>query len=92
MSVTLTNEEAQQVCVTEETLPATRDKNGHLVKYPGRIVYVHDNWRLVYLGTVDGKHKFFAEEVTRINLGGLSFKDAKAAMVDLINYNKQHQL
>jgi len=39
-----------------------------------------------------GNINFFAEEVTRINLGGLSFKDAKAAMVDLINYNKQHQL
>jgi len=78
--------------VPEHTLPATRDKNGHLVQYPGRIVYVHDDWRLVYIGTLDGRHEFFAEQTNRITLGSLSFAAAKAALVDLIQYNKEHPL
>jgi hypothetical protein len=78
--------------VPEHTLPTLRDKYGHMVQYPGRIVYVHDNWRLVYFGTLDGKHEFFAEEASRTNLGALSFQAARAAMLDLIRYNKEHPL
>ena len=71
-------------------LPTCRDKHGHLVQYPGQIVYVHDNWRLVYVGTLDGRHEFFAEEVSRTKLGPLSFYAAKAALIDLVRYNRDH--
>ena len=84
--------QAQEVRVPENTLPATRDKFGHMVQYPGRIVYVHDNWRLIYIGTVDGRHEFFAEEFNRIKLGSLSFNEAKAAMIELIQYNEKYPL
>ena len=73
--------------VSEGSLPTCRDKDGHLVQYPGRIVYVHGNWRLVYVGTLDGRHEFFAEEVRRVNLGALSYEAAKAALIDLAHYN-----
>lgn len=81
------------VKVPEHSLPTPRDEYGHMVQYPGRIVYTHGKrWRLVYVGTLDGRHEFFAEEATRINLGGLSFEAAKAALIDLIRYNKEHPL
>lgn len=73
-----------------EACMTCRDKHGHWVQYPGRIVYVHDNWRLVYVGTIDGRHEFFAEEVSRTNLGALSFDAAKAALIDLVDYNRAH--
>ncbi len=93
--MTTLREAAQQALeakVSEHSLPTLRDKHGHMVQYPGRIVYVHDKWRLVYIGTIDGRHEFFAEEVARINLGSLSFDAAKAAMLDLIRYNKERPL
>jgi hypothetical protein len=85
-------EAMKQARVPAHSLPALRDKEGHLVKYPGRIAYVHDNWRLVYIGTLDGRHEFYAEEATRIKLGPISFAAAKAAMLDLIRYNEEHPL
>ncbi len=66
-----------------EPLPATRDKQGHLVQYHGRIAYVHDYWRLVYIGTIDGKHEFFAEKSYRQNLGDISFAEAKKQLIEL---------
>lgn len=78
------------VIVRPETLPTCRDKQGHLVQYPGRIVYVHDDWRLVYHGTLDGRHDFFAEQATRTNLGGVSFAAAKAALIDLAEYERDN--
>lgn len=66
-----------------EPLPATRDKQGHLVQYPGRIAYVHDDWRLVYIGTIDGRHEFFAEKSHRQNLGDISFAEAKKQLIEL---------
>ena len=77
--------------VLENDLPPPRDKNGHLIQYPGRICYVHDNWRLVYISTPDGRHEFFAEETSRTKLGHLSLSAAKAAMIDLIR-NKVHPI
>lgn len=62
-------------------LPVARDKNGHLTQYPGRIVYVHDDWRLVYIGTVDGRHEFFAEHASRVNLGQISLAEAKQRLI-----------
>lgn len=85
-------EQTLEAHVPENTLPVLRDKHGHMSKYPGRIVYTHDAWRLVYMGTIDGKHEFFAEQATRVRLGALSFAKAKAAMIDLIQYNKEHPL
>jgi hypothetical protein len=82
--------DAHRARVPEHALPTLRDKHGHMAQYPGRIVYMHDNWRLVYLGTVDGRHEFFAEQSTRVNLGSLSFDAAKAAMLDLIRYEKEN--
>jgi hypothetical protein len=77
-------QQALEARVPEHTLPPLRDKHGHMAQYPGRIVYVHDKWRLVYMGTIDGGHEFVAEEVSRTNLGSLSFDAAKAAMLALI--------
>jgi hypothetical protein len=68
----------------EATIPACRNQYGHLTKYPGRICYTQANWRLVYVGTIDGRHEFFAEHSSRINLGSVSFQAAKQAMVDII--------
>ena len=76
--------------VSPDSLPTCRDKNGHCVQYPGQIVYVHDSWRLVYVGTLDGRHEFFAEEVSRTKLGALSFNAAKSALIDLARYNRDH--
>ena len=64
-------------------LPATRDKNGHLVQYPGRIAYVHDDWRLIYIATIDGRHEFFAEKSYRQKLGTISFAEAKKQLIEL---------
>lgn len=71
------------ITVRGSALPACRDKHGHLTQYPGQIVYVHDDWRLVYIGTLEGRHEFFAEQATRTNLGGVSLAAAKKAMLEL---------
>lgn len=71
-------------------LPTCRNKQGHWVQYPGRIVYVHDNWRLVYVGALDGKHEFFAETVSCSPLGAVSFDAAKAALIDLARYERDN--
>jgi hypothetical protein len=73
-------------------LPTCRDQNGQWVQYPGQIVYIHDNWRLVYIGTLDGRHEFFAEQVSRRNLGEISFDAAKEALLGLIEYEKDQLL
>jgi hypothetical protein len=80
------------VTVTPDMLPACRDKNGHMAQYQGRIVYVHDDWRLVYHDTLDGRHTFVAEHSTRTNLGGVSFAAAKAAMIELAAYERDNPL
>ena len=68
-----------------------RDKFGHWIDWPGRIAYQHDNWRLIYVGSVniDGTHEFLVEKTDgRINLGRVSFAEAKKQMLDLIEYDK----
>lgn len=91
MTTTAADDASPVEChVRPSSLPTCRDKHGHWVQYPGRIVYVHDNWRLVYVGTLDGRHEFFAEEVSRTNLGAVSFDAAKAALIDLARYERDN--
>lgn len=90
MTTTAAGASPVECLVRPGSLPTCRDKHGHWVQYPGQIVYVHDNWRLVYVGTLDGKHEFFAEQVSRVSLGAVSFDAAKAALIDLARYERDN--
>ncbi len=69
-------------------LPSARDRDGYLIGYPGQLVYASGNRRLIYIGTIDGKHEFFIEEVSRANLGQISLA---AAMQEVDRLNSKQE-
>ena len=71
-------------------MPSPRDKNGHLIQWPGRIAYLHDNVRVVYHSTVDARHEFWLERIEIVNLGAVSFAEARIKAIELANQEKRH--